>query len=177
MTTKIEPEEDQHLLNKWKKSDLWPTINEQATSISGRPDKPSLFSNFCPEVAYDMSGFFAVSLFRYVDEIDLDVAHARLAKENVPGSDWRWVWSSIRPMHYTECPIYSPLDLNASRIVAQESNGGAPESTSQAVFRAIWNLSPFWRRFALIGLVFLVVSFAVWASLPDKAKEQILSVF
>ena len=24
-------------------------------------------------------------------------------------SDWRWTWASLTPMHYTDCPVYSPL--------------------------------------------------------------------
>ena len=50
-STKIPQAEDERLLEKWKKSDLWPRTEELATSIAGADGKRSMFSNFCPEVA------------------------------------------------------------------------------------------------------------------------------
>lgn len=55
----------------WKRSDLWPTTDEQATSIVGTPGKPSIYSGFCPEVAFEgltnrraiiVSGIFAKTI-------------------------------------------------------------------------------------------------------------------
>ena len=175
-STKIEPKDDQRLLKRWKKTDLWPTTREQATSIDGTPGKPFLYSNFCPEVSFERFGFFAVSLARYADEIDVEVAHAYLAKRSVLGTDWRWAWSHIASMHYTECPLYSPLDLDASRSTVSGDNQEAPADVHQAVFRTLWNWSPFWRGVALTLLILLLIGFAVWTSLPDRTKERLIDV-
>jgi hypothetical protein len=176
-STSIEPREDKLLLKRWKRSDLWPSTDEQATSMMGEPGKPSIYLNFCPEVAFERFGLFALNLADYADEIDLGLAHDRLGKMNAPRSDWRWGWSSITPMHYTECPLYSPLDLDASRKRSKDDNQGAPGDVPQAVLRAIWNWSPFWRNVALILLIALVVVFTVWVSLPERTKERLLGAF
>jgi hypothetical protein len=108
-STGIDPEEDKKLLKYWEKSDLWPTTMEYATSISGSPGEPHIFSNFCPEVAFDRFGYFASFLARYADEIDSGIAHKSLGQERAPANDWRWAWSAVSEMHYTECPLYSIL--------------------------------------------------------------------
>jgi hypothetical protein len=106
---KIDPEEDKKLFKHWEKSDLWPTTREYDTSISGPPGEPHIFSNFCPEVTFDRFGYFASFLARYADEIDIGNAHKTLGKERASANDWRWAWSTVSEMHYTECPIYSIL--------------------------------------------------------------------
>ncbi len=106
-STRIDEDDDDRLLEKWKKSDLWPKTKEQATSISGSNN--DLFSNYCPEVAFERFGYFASVLARYANEIDRDNAHERLAKIGSTQNDWRWHWQSIQPQHYSECPLYSVL--------------------------------------------------------------------
>jgi hypothetical protein len=108
-STKIDPADDEALLNQWEKSDLWPVTREQATSVSSVDDEPKTFDNFCPEATFERFGFFATYLHRYSDNIDLETAHARLGKYGTQGEDWRWTWDMIHPMHYTECPLYSLL--------------------------------------------------------------------
>ncbi|MYD61723.1 MAG: hypothetical protein F4W91_11840 [Gemmatimonadetes bacterium] len=108
-STKISKEEDDRLLKKWEKTDLWPKTKEQATSIGGSDNNYHHFSNYCPEVAFERFGYFASSLARYADEIDMDNAHERLAKTGSTENDWRWHWASIQPQHYSECPLYSIL--------------------------------------------------------------------
>lgn len=108
-STKIDKEEDDRLIEKWKKSDLWPKTKEQATSISGSDNNNDLFSNYCPEVAFESFGYFASVLARYTDEIDRDYAHERLEKTESVENDWRWNWAHIQPQHYSECPLYSVL--------------------------------------------------------------------
>lgn len=116
ITTKIETGKIKELDELWKKSDLIPVIAEHDTEIRGPDDKKSGFSNFCPEVLFDVFGLFALSLHRYADEIDRDVAHAQL-------EDWRWAWAQVEPLHYLKCPIYSQLitrpDINEvkSRLI------------------------------------------------------------
>lgn len=175
-STKIAPKEDKRLLKRWKKSDLWPTTREQATSIDGPSGKPTLYSNFCPEEAFERFGFFAVCLARYSDEIDSGVAQEHLAKIGAPGTDWRWTWSGIDPMHYTECPLYSPLDLDTQKKSVKGDGQGAPADVNQAVLRALWNFSPFWRNVALFLLIILFIGFAGWMSLPDSTKERFIDV-
>lgn len=92
----------------WNKSELLPVIAERDTGITGFDDKTFGFSNFCPEVLFDVFGLFAVSLHRYADEIDIDQAHVQLAKEAHP-KDWRWNWAHVEPLHYLKCPVYSQL--------------------------------------------------------------------
>lgn len=108
-STKIDSAEDERLLERWKQSDLWPRTDEYATSVSGPSGEPKNFSNFCPEVSYDRFGCFASYLGRYADEIDSGIAHEGLGDQHAPQNDPRWNWSNVRPMHYTECPLYSPL--------------------------------------------------------------------
>src|SRR5207253_7621343 len=52
VSTKIEPDKDEELLERWRTSDLWPATREQATSMGPEGD-PHIFSNFCPEVAFE----------------------------------------------------------------------------------------------------------------------------
>src|SRR4030042_1334214 len=108
-STRIDSEENKRLQKYWGNDDLWPPTLEYATSISGSPGSPHIFSNFCPEVSFDRFGYFTSFLARYADEIDIGIAHKRLGLERAPANDWRWGWSAISEMHYTECPIYSIL--------------------------------------------------------------------
>ena len=105
-STAIESSEDKRLLKKWKKSDLWPKTMEQETIIYGNN---KFFDRFCPEVAFERFGYFALYLGRYSDEIDHDLAHENLGKIGASSKDYRWAWSSVTSMHYTECPLYSVL--------------------------------------------------------------------
>ncbi len=107
-STKIPAKEDERLRTLWEKSDLWPVTGEQATSLSGGERKTS-FSEFCPEVIYDRFRIFASGLYEHVGEIDRDIAQQRLNRQGVSPTDWRWTWCAIKPMHFTECPVYSPL--------------------------------------------------------------------
>jgi len=115
-STRIDTEEDKRLQKYWENSDLWPPTLEYATSISGSPGDPHIFSNFCPEVSFDRFGYFASLLGRYADEIDIGIAHKRLELEGASANDWRWGWSAILEMHYTECPIYSILAHRSQKI-------------------------------------------------------------
>lgn len=109
-STNIEDADEVRLLDYWKKSDLWSKTGEYETSVAGPKDNPKIFSNFCPEIAFDRFGYFASFLAGYADEIDSDSAHARLARRNASAKDWRWSWSSLTQSHYTDCHYYSILD-------------------------------------------------------------------
>ena len=108
-STCITEKEDQRLLAQWQDSDLWPRTEEQATSIAGPRGDPSIFSNFCPEVLFERFGYFATSLSRHSDEIDLNHAHRMLSAARAPADHPGWRWKSLLPQHFTECPNYAVL--------------------------------------------------------------------
>ena len=109
-STSIDDAEENRLIDYWKKSDLWPKTGEYETSVAGPKDNPRIFTNFCPEIAYDRFGYFATFLAGYADEIDSDAAHARLTRLDASKNDWRWSWSSITQLHYCDCHYFSLLD-------------------------------------------------------------------
>lgn len=107
--TALPTDEDARLKAAWEKSDLWPRLAEQSSSVGKWSGKFADISNFCPEVAFLRFGYFARYLARYADELDKVQAHQRLHAEDVPTDDLRWTWGSAEPSHYTECPLYSML--------------------------------------------------------------------
>lgn len=133
--TSICEEEDQRLQQKWEHSELIPKIAEYDTSISGSP-KSKCLSNYCPEVSFESFGVFASLLFEHGDEIDRDLAFARLSREGVPAKNWKWRWADLKPMHYTECPLYSPL-LHHAQAPAQEK----PKSDILTLKPGVWGMS------------------------------------
>jgi len=108
ITTALQASEEERLLKKWEKSEHWPKLKEHASSIWDYHNGKS-FSNFCPEVTFDIFGLFASELHPYADKIDTHHAHAQLAKNGASANDCRWQWSSITPLHYSECRLYSQL--------------------------------------------------------------------
>jgi hypothetical protein len=126
VATAIDPAEDSELLERWKRTDLWPVVREQATSIKGPSDEPHVFSNFCPEVSFDRFGWFASHLGYHSDEIDSDFACRRLKDQGAGPSDWRWLWSLVAPMHYSDSPLYSPLLLGVNDTKKKQQMGFAP---------------------------------------------------
>jgi len=147
-STSINPDEDKKLLKYWQKTDLWPETDEYATSIAGPEGDPHIFSNFCPEVAYDRFGFFGSCLARHADEIDIGVSHRKLSKEGSPSNDWRWAWASISKMHYTECPLYSVLAHRSS------DNGPTSAIPTQA-HKGQWYKRPI--GLIIIGILITVI--------------------
>jgi hypothetical protein len=129
-STKIPADEDARLNALWEKSDLWPKTAEGGTSIFGNGTRTSGFSNFCPEVTYDRFHLFASGLYRHADEIDIELAHERLGREGVPGTNWQWLWAAISPMHFTECPLYSPL-TRGDGLPTGTSAEGEPRQTGR----------------------------------------------
>ena len=129
VTTKIEETEDKRLQAKWNKHPCWPRTMEQEPGVLSRDGDPRSFHHFCPEVMYDTFGVFATSVSSYPDELDRDLAHESLGKRHVKGSDWRWRWSALTKMHYSECPLYAPLmhspeqpDKAKARIIEVKPN-------------------------------------------------------
>ena len=107
---KIDEKIDKELLGYWKQTDLWPIPQElEPTASGGTPNNAHIFSNICPEVAYERFGYFACNLNAYADNMDRDFAHRKLSECNADRSDWRWAWWTWAPQHYSECPMYSQL--------------------------------------------------------------------
>jgi hypothetical protein len=124
ITTRMPKDKDEQLLERWEKNEHWPMVAEHATSITSIDDEKRGFHNFCPEVSFDVFGLFATYLHRYADEIDRDSVHARLGNDpkQYP-NDWRWNWSTVEAMHFTDCPLYSALGaqtINTSYAVQDE---------------------------------------------------------
>ncbi len=140
-TTKIDQAEDKALLKKWENSDLWPVIREQATSIFGPEKDTMMFNRFCPEASFDRFGWFASDLYRYADDIDRNVAHAELNRQGARGEDWRWAWSAIHEMHYTECPLYSLLLYPMQNITDKPKREGILD-VRPGIFGVRLNLNP-----------------------------------
>jgi hypothetical protein len=109
-STSIDDAEEERLIDYWKSSDLWPKTREYETSIMGPEGNPRIFTNFCPEITFDRFGYFATFFAGYSDEIDSDSARARLTKQGAATDDWRWRWSSLTELHYSDCHYYSLLD-------------------------------------------------------------------
>lgn len=108
-STKIPAAEDELLRQQWEKSDLLPKTAEYDTGMFGNGERWFTYSNFCPEIIYDRFGLFASGLSEHYDEIDRDIAHQWLSKENWPRAHWQWMWASAKSQHFTECPLYSLL--------------------------------------------------------------------
>lgn len=107
--TSIDEKGDKKLLKKWEKSELWPQIVEHSTSVSCSDGRFLGFSNFCPEVSNDRFGVFVSSLHSFPDELDQEAMHRYLNEINAPQNDVRWHWSYAKPLHYSDCPLYSIL--------------------------------------------------------------------
>jgi len=107
---------------KWTETGLWPQDEEMFTAIVGWGSGRG-YINFCPEVSFDRFGRFASGLTQYYNAQEQSDEQERDSyKENIPA--WRANWSSITAMHYTECPLYSPL-VSTKDSVSPERNSGA----------------------------------------------------
>ncbi len=160
--TSIDSAEDQRLIEKWKTSDLWPKTKEQETSISGNN---KFFGNFCPEVSFERFGYFASYLGRYSNELDHDLAHEQLGKIGASSEDYRWAWSSLTTMHFTECTLYSVL-LYRQNDTKKESV--SKDQTSGKVSPSIETNDKFSAP--------KVKRKNIWRNLSSKLKFSIISV-
>lgn len=142
--TSASTEESQRLEKKWSGSELRARIAEQDTSISGSQSHKSL-ANYCPEITYNIFGFFASYLGEYVDDTDREMAYRRFTREGISPNSWQWLWADLIPMHYTECPLYSPLQQKIFSIPPVQTN--AELVTLKPAFWGISiDLKECWRR-------------------------------
>lgn len=149
-STKIAPDEEKRLDALWEKSDLLPRTAEQDMSISGSDGNWRSFSNFCPEAIHGRFGYFASGLGYYVDEIDRNYAAKLLTEIGAPVGDWRWLWAWINPLHYTECPLYSPLVYRQDTTAQERTKAGSGSGELISMKPGLWgmsvNLNEGWRR-------------------------------
>ena len=95
-----------------------------------------MFWQFCPEVSYDAFRLFASSLNRFADESDAGFMHEYLARIGADAGDPRWAWSSVAPMHYSDCPLYAPLASGrAMGIPAETAPVGGTQIALRSAFR------------------------------------------
>lgn len=127
ITTKIKSDKIKQLDKHWEDSELMPVINEHDTGIGSSDGKLLDFNNYCPEIAYDIFGLFVTSLCKYTDEIDKDVAHSILEKNGASGDNWRWQWMYIKPMHYSNCPLYSQILTKKITLDTKKATEAKPE--------------------------------------------------
>lgn len=147
--TSISDDEYEKLQKKWEKSELTPRIAEQDTAVSGSPTSKCM-SNYCPEVSFESFGVFASLLCEHGDEIDKGAAFSRLEKANVPAESWKWRWAALKPMHYTECPLYSPL---VRQPISSVSDKQEVDSASSDDILARWKRKKWTAPFVAIAVV------------------------
>lgn len=97
--TEISPERSALLQRKWKSFEA--VIAEEEPVA----DEKSV-DHFCPEVSYEIYGYFASFLHEFIDDIDRDAVwkmHERNGTTNQFDARWNW----IAPCHYTQCREYS----------------------------------------------------------------------
>lgn len=175
-STKIGQEKDARLKEEWGKTDVWPITDEQATSISGPNDESKHFSRFCPEVLFDRFGLFTDELHKYADDIDKSIAHKELKKEGALHSDWRWFWSHISPLHYTECSLYSLLTskekkngiLDQVKTQSHEIQPEPPLILKNITWLKSCGLAYLKNHPFISVLLLLFVLVSIWYQLPDK---------
>jgi hypothetical protein len=145
-STKIPPDEDERLKAFWEKSELWPRTGERATSVSCSDKRWHSLSEFCPEVMYERFGLFAKGLGSYFDDLDRGCAYEQLEKEGVPSTHWRRQWEWLMPLHFTECPLYSPLSHSATKAPKVEERREDVVVLKPTFMGMALNLNEFWRR-------------------------------
>jgi|GEM_PF-885983 len=110
--SRLDPKLDHEIGAKWEATDVWPAVWHEHSGISSSGGKPWQYRDFCPEITGEAFGLFASILQRFSTESDKKSAQNRLASNRIGyGKNWRWHWSSISEMHYTQCPIYSLLSV------------------------------------------------------------------
>lgn len=132
ISTKITAEDKARLDRKWVPFN--PSVVEEEPGIAHANGKLVSINEFCPEVAYEVFGFFASGLHRYADEIDRDLEHKKLAESGADADDPRWQWFSLRPRHFTECREYSIFsDVSTGKKPKRKSTHSRRNEVTQKV--------------------------------------------
>lgn len=119
--SRLDPQLDRDIGEKWEATDVWPAAWHEHTGISSSDERPFLYRDFCPEVAEQAFGLFASTLIRYSDDTDKQSAHEWLTLNGKTAhKDWRWHWYSVSEMHYTNCPVFSLLSVDPTPLKIDE---------------------------------------------------------
>lgn len=102
--TEIPKERFASLDRKWKPFE--PVVLEDAPSTTWFGDERAYISHLCPEVAYDIFGYFASDLYHYADEIDYEQDLEGYKRDGII-DQFESRWQNVTPRHYTECREYS----------------------------------------------------------------------
>ncbi|MGE3335896.1 MAG: hypothetical protein AB7I36_19805 [Rhodospirillaceae bacterium] len=106
-STRIPPDEDARLMEKWKQSDAVPMTAEDQPSIVNSGERTSFFK-FCPETLGDRFGLFVSDLSPHADEIDQAAAHRSLELRGIKRSPY-FTWAVCEPLHYLNCATHALL--------------------------------------------------------------------
>lgn len=105
--------DDEEIMQYWQNTNYLPIPKEKEPNISGESGQN--IRNFCPEVAGSEYGYFSSLIHCYADDIDREIANKYLIKEKANKDDYRRNYSSIKPMHYSECEYYSILSYDKNK--------------------------------------------------------------
>lgn len=108
ITTSIAVDLREKTLAKWREHELWAATGKTSTSISGGKVL-NCFSNFCPEVSDNTFRLFTITHIGLSDD-PTDRQHAEQAIKTHPAPrerDWRWSWSHVESLHFSDCPLYA----------------------------------------------------------------------
>ena len=69
--------------------------------------------------------------------------------------------------------------IQANNNIESKANDSrqVPENPLKAIFHVIWPPNTIWKKVVLGIVILFVVCFAVWATLPDETKKDIIHVF
>jgi hypothetical protein len=103
----LDESKEKEIEEYWKKTPFWLVPLEEEPAVAGPEGKRHIISNICPEIGYELFGIFSCFFAKYADEIDEGVACNKLRREKAPADDWRWHFSTIIKMHYSDCKEFS----------------------------------------------------------------------
>jgi len=104
IATKIRDGRAAALERKWKP--FQSIVSEEVPTVTRSGEKPWSIHHFCPEVSYEIYGYFASDLHRFADEADRETAYERYERDGIV-NQFDAGWASAIPRHYTECREYS----------------------------------------------------------------------
>lgn len=102
--TDIPSERFASLERRWKAFE--PVVMEEEPNTTWSGDERVSVNHICPEVSYDIFGYFASDLYHYADEQDREFAEKNYEREGID-DQFDSNWWRVSPRHYTECREYS----------------------------------------------------------------------
>lgn len=116
--TQVASERSASLERKWKP--FQSVIAEEGPSTFWAADERASVNHLCPEVSYDIFGYFASDLYHYADGIDRELAEKGYERDGI-AEQFDARWESVTPRHYTECREYS---IHATFAAVKSSKAG-----------------------------------------------------